>query len=97
MTVKVLAEVNKIFEQFNMSKRIIRYAAFRIKDIDEQTKQLKLEKELMETIISRFETDVCPDCRGDGHIMKPIEGCECDGPRMHSCETCNRTGLINHE
>lgn len=97
MTTTILAEVNTIFEQFNMPKRVIRYAGCRIVDIDEQIKQLTLERELMETIVTRFEVDVCPHCYGNGHIMKPIEGCECDGPRMHPCEECNRTGLINHE
>ncbi len=97
MTTNVLAEVNTIFAQYNIPRRVIGHADARIYDINEQIKQLTLEKELMETIVNRFKGDLCPACVGDGYIMKPIPGCECDGPRMHACEKCNRTGLLNHE
>lgn len=97
MSKTILAEVNTIFTQYNIPRRVIGYARSRIHDINEQLEQLALEKELMETIVNRFKGDLCPDCGGNGHIMKPIPGCECDGPRMHMCETCNRTGLVNHE
>ena len=89
--------MSEIFEHMNKPRRVPHFAGCRITEIDKQIEQLTLERELMLMIHEKFEVELCPYCGGDGHIMKPIKGCECDGPRMHSCEVCNGTGKINNE
>jgi len=84
----------EIYEHQIPHRRMLNFAYGRICEIDEQVKQLQLEKELMQTILEKFEPLVCPDCMGDGHIMKPIKGCELDGPRLHHCETCDGKGVV---
>ena len=81
-----------IYKHVIPERRILNFAYIRQKEIDEQVEQLQLERELMQMILDKFDTCVCPDCKGAGHIMKPIPGCECDGPRMHTCEACQGKG-----
>lgn len=77
-----------IYRHMKLEARTIDYAGRRICEIDNQMDQLKLERELLLDIQTRYRTYVCPTCAGQGTIMKPIEGCECDGPRQHPCPTC---------
>lgn len=85
-----------IYEHQRPKRRIINFTYARTKEIDKQIEQLQLERDLMQEILDKYEPLVCQDCLGEGSIMKPIEGCECDGPRLHQCETCKGTGeLVN--
>jgi hypothetical protein len=68
--------------------RTIDYAVRRIREIDDQIEQLRLEREMMVNVRDLYLAMVCPTCKGQGTIMKPIEGCECDGPRQHPCPSC---------
>lgn len=81
-----------IYEHEIPERRMLNFAHVRQNEIDEQIKQLQMERELMQMILDKFDTTVCPACKGAGHIMKPIPGCECDGPRMHKCEKCGGVG-----
>lgn len=84
----------EIYEHQIPYRRMINFADVRIREINKQLKQLQLEKQLMQMIFEKFEPLVCPDCMGEGHIMKPIPGCEIDGPRLHHCETCDGKGIL---
>ena len=85
-----------IFNHQKMPYRLVNWARLRKKELGEQIAQLQLESELMAATIARFEGDLCGDCGGAGNVMKPIKGCECDGPRQHTCETCKGTGRACH-
>ncbi|MCK5020040.1 MAG: hypothetical protein KAS32_23505 [Candidatus Peribacteraceae bacterium] len=83
-----------IYEHEIPNRRVITFARVRINEISKQIHQLQLEREIMEMIDDKFNPLVCQTCHGEGHIMKVIEGNECDGPRMHSCKDCNGKGEI---
>lgn len=87
--------MSQIYEHQILERQILEFASGRIDEIDFQIEQLQLEKVLMADILDTYKLRVCPDCLGEGHIMKPIPGCECDGPRMHACEVCKGKGKIN--
>jgi len=73
-------------------RRMLNFAYARKKEINEQIEQLEMERDLMQMIMDKFDPDVCQKCKGAGHTMKPIPGCEYEGPRMHKCERCRGTG-----
>lgn len=81
-----------IYQHQSLALRTLGYAQQRINEIDELVKQLSLERGVMAGIIEAFDPLVCPTCHGHGHVMRYIEGCECDGPRQHKCDRCNGTG-----
>jgi len=83
-----------IYEHHKPNYRLYAWARGRMDEIDEQMRQLKLERGLMEAIAADCKAKHCPDCDGEGIVMKPIKGCECDGPRQHTCERCNGTGGV---
>lgn len=83
-----------IYEHHKPNYRLYAFARGRMAEIDKQIRQLKLERGLMEIVVADCKAKVCPDCDGEGIVMKPIKGCECDGPRQHTCETCNGTGGV---
>ena len=78
-----------IYRYMKPEARAIDYPGRRISEIDEQISQLTLEREMMVDIRNLYSALVCRMCAGQGHIMKPVEGCECDGPRMHPCPACS--------
>lgn len=85
----------EIYSHMNPIRRITHFARCRIKEINDQIKQLEMERQIMATTAERFEKELCPDCHGDGHIMKLREGDDPqDGPRMHTCESCKGTGYL---
>lgn len=73
-------------------RRVLNFAYGRQQEIKKQIEQLQLEHDLMQRILDQFDPLVCPTCKGEGSVMRPIPGCECDGPRMHTCDTCAGTG-----
>jgi hypothetical protein len=75
--------------------RLYTWARERMREIDEQISQLTLERGLMETVAADCKAKHCSDCDGEGIVMKPIPGCECDGPRQHTCERCKGTGGVS--
>lgn len=83
-----------IYSHQKPNYRLYTWARERMREIDEQAEQLKLERGLMETIAADCKAKHCPECDGEGIVMKPIKGCECDGPRQHTCERCNGTGGV---
>lgn len=82
----------KIYKHQQPNRRVIVFARARQAEIENEIEQLQLEHELMQKILNEFEPSVCPACKGEGSVMRLIEGCECDGPRQHTCEKCNGTG-----
>lgn len=81
-----------IYSHQKPNNRILDWAYNRQHEIDKLIEQLQLERDLMQMILDKFDPLVCPTCKGSGHVMRPIPGCEYDGPRMHKCDTCNGTG-----
>lgn len=81
-----------IYAHQKPNNRMLNFAAGRRKEIADAIEQLKLEDKLMEQIIDRFKELVCVKCGGAGNYMALIEGCECDGPRQHTCEVCKGSG-----
>ena len=73
-------------------RQVLSFAYQRQQEIEKQIEQLNLEFQMWQRIRLGFEDLVCPVCNGARIIMKPIEGCECDGPRQHDCEACNGAG-----
>ena len=82
----------EFYEHQKPNERVLYVAQVRLKEIKDRIEQLRVEEKTWKTIIKRFEPLVCPDCAGEGHVMKLIKGCECDGPRMHTCDTCGGSG-----
>jgi len=68
---------------------VLCFSGSRVKEIDREIDRLKNEKAIHEKIIAQFEPLVCQTCYGEGYVMRPVKGCECDGPRMHVCHTCS--------
>lgn len=82
-----------IYSHQRPTEQLLNWCGSRRVQIDKEIEQLKLEANLMTMIMDKFVADVCNECGGSGHIMKPIPGCECDGPRMHTCDKCKGTGM----
>ena len=82
-----------IYEHQIPERRMLNFANKRQKEIDEQISQLKLERELMQMILDKFDPDVCSVCKGEQTVMRLRSGDDAmDGLRMHKCEICNGTG-----
>jgi len=73
-------------------RQVLSYAYGRKDEIVEKMNQLTLELGVVHGIIDVFEKKVCRYCNGLQTIMKPIVGCEFDGPRQQKCEACDGTG-----
>lgn len=82
----------KIYDHQNQNTIVLNYASARISEIQDQIRQLQAEHHMYDSIIKRFQDTVCSSCSGQGIIMRPIPGCECDGPRQHTCGICGGTG-----
>ena len=82
-----------IYKHHNPDYSTLSFAQARQREINSQIEQLALEKQMWQRIIESTRKNVCPECSGEGVIMKPIEGCEVDGPRMHKCTKCDGTGF----
>jgi DnaJ-class molecular chaperone len=85
-----------IYAHHKPNYRMGAWAYSRRAEIREAVAQLQLEEALMTRIIADYAAKSCPACLGAGNVMKPIPGCECDGPRQHTCELCNGTGEVSH-
>lgn len=88
--------MTRIYAHKKPNDRMLSWARGRRDEIKEAIQQLQLEDGLMVQIIGKFEKDVCSVCQGEGSVMRPIPGCECDGPRMHRCDACKGTGEPQH-
>lgn len=83
----------RIYEHEHPIRRTLGFALGRRREIKEQMEQLRLEDSIMVSVIEKFTPLLCPTCNGEQYVMIPIPGCECDGPRMHTCPACKGTGL----
>jgi hypothetical protein len=81
-----------IYRHHRPNYRVVSWALNRRAEIAKAIEQLQLEDELMQRLAEDYKAKACPTCWGEGSVMKPIPGCECDGPRQHKCDTCNGTG-----
>lgn len=81
-----------IYSHHKPNYRMQSWAYARRTEVRKAIEQLQLEEELMTRIIADYAAKACPVCLGAGNVMKPIAGCECDGPRQHTCEMCKGTG-----
>jgi len=81
-----------IYKHHTPERQVLDFAYSRKDAIVEQMDQLTLELSAIHRVIDQFEKTVCRHCNGLRYIMKPIEGCECDGPRQHKCDYCDGTG-----
>lgn len=81
-----------LYRHMTPEARTIDYAAQRMREIDNQIEQLNLERAMFSSIRTTYSAMVCLTCAGQGHIMKTLEGCECDGPRQHPCPSCQGAG-----
>ena len=86
--------IPSIYSHQKPNNRVINFAYNRQLEIKNEREQLDLEYELMQMIIDQFKTLVCRGCYGAGTVMRVIEGCECDGPRLHTCDRCGGTGEL---
>lgn len=81
-----------IYAHHKPNYRLLHFALSRKSEIKKEVEQLQLEDGLMDQIVAMVKRKACPSCGGECTIMAPIPGCECDGPRMHTCPQCNGSG-----
>lgn len=82
----------EIFQHQKPNERIVSWATRRREEIRKQLAALGTEDVMLSDILARVKPLVCHVCDGEGYVMRPIPGCECDGPRMTKCTTCKGTG-----
>jgi DnaJ-class molecular chaperone len=81
-----------IYGHLKPNYRLFHWARSRQDEIKKEIDQLNLETGLLDQVVADCKEKVCPTCMGEGVVMKPIPGCECDGPRQHTCDTCKGSG-----
>jgi hypothetical protein len=81
-----------IYEYKKPKDRMLSYIRQRKREIEGEIEQLNTERVMLTDIESIVLPLVCDVCLGEGSLMRAIEGCEIDGPRLHTCPKCKGLG-----
>lgn len=86
-----LAVMPHMYEHVNQEARGIDFAETRLKQIDDDMRQLAMEKQMWESVLVGFKAISCSTCQGSGEVGHYPYGME-DGMRFKKCDRCKGTG-----
>jgi hypothetical protein len=88
---KRLAVLPHMYEHVNQEARGQQFAEERLRAIDEELRQLAMEKQMWESVLAGFKAMSCSTCHGSGEVGYYPYGMQ-DGMRFKKCGRCNGSG-----
>jgi hypothetical protein len=92
MTDTRLIVAPRLYEHEKPDHRALCFAENRIKTIEADIEQLRLEKQMWQRIVKLVEREVCKRCAGSGEVGYYPDGMQ-DGMKFKSCPDCKGKGL----
>lgn len=86
-----LAIMPHMYEHVPQEARGIDFARERITAIEEDLRQLAMEKQMWEAVLAGFKAQSCSSCQGTGELGHYPYGME-DGMRFKKCDRCGGSG-----
>jgi len=91
MSDKRIAVMPTMYAHVKQGARAADFASERMSNIDDEIEQLKMEKQMWQSVLNGFKETACGVCQGSGEVGHYPYGME-DGMRFKKCDACKGSG-----